>query len=802
MDDKELALRISAKTDEFVKNVEDAKIKVRSLSMQMAEIDKQLKTESVDRVQKLGEKLELAKRASAAASEEAKLYAEKVNKLTEKHKDLNNMTDKQKESLLKLSEQMATAEQKANTYAAEVDKLEKEYKENAQAAESAGSATQDFAESLSDASKETEKISEKTKDSGKNTERFFDRLKEGVSINLVSGGLAKIASWFGNIASKAWEAAKAAASFVKNYATEAVDLAADYADALGYSEQIFTNHAETVQKWVQDNSVALRINKSDLQGYINSMGSLYRSFGMSSEQAAQYSEGLVTLATDLRAATGDDTKQIIESLTSIMTGGYKSGYKYGIVINEAAVKAKALAMGLADVAVDEYKVEKARISLEKATKKASEASVKYGENSLEAQEAQLAAEAAATAFEEALGGQTLALTQAQKEAAIYALVMEQTTHMQGQGARESGSYKSQLEALKTTFDNLKISVGEKLLPVFNGFVTEFNNFIGSEEGKEFLDGIVTGVEKISEKALELINNGTITEWFNKAKEKLPEITDKIIELAEEIGELIPKLLDLTDEAMTFFGIGEKAEVARTQEAFIRVKEKVEEFAKESGLSLEQATAAVQAYADENGRSAKDVYDNWDKYEPEIETFYRLLATGADGTATDFETAMEKLPPAVQDNLDKAANPDFTQAEALRAKVRGWANDISEAAKDVWNWLTDFWDGLSNIGRENIFVDSNGNEQHYGRATGGPVRAGQMYQVNDDFGRRREMFVPAMDGYILNGSDTQRVINNSTNNSRTYGDVNVYVTSYGADAASIADELGAEVSRKLRLSGTW
>ena len=68
MADNELALRISTKTDEFVKKIEDAKTKVRSLSMQMAEIDKQLKTESVDRVQKLSEKLDLAKRASAAAA--------------------------------------------------------------------------------------------------------------------------------------------------------------------------------------------------------------------------------------------------------------------------------------------------------------------------------------------------------------------------------------------------------------------------------------------------------------------------------------------------------------------------------------------------------------------------------------------------------------------------------------------------------------------------------------------------------------------------------------------------------------
>ena len=88
-----LTLRINAQTDDFIKSVQAAQTKVRSLSMQMSEIDKQLKTETVDRVQKLNEKLELAQRASKAAAEEAKQYGEKLDKLTSKHDDLSKMTE-------------------------------------------------------------------------------------------------------------------------------------------------------------------------------------------------------------------------------------------------------------------------------------------------------------------------------------------------------------------------------------------------------------------------------------------------------------------------------------------------------------------------------------------------------------------------------------------------------------------------------------------------------------------------------------------------------------------------------------
>ena len=40
------------------------------------------------------------------------------------------------------------------------------------------------------------------------------------------------------------------------------------------------------------------------------------------------------------------------------------------------------------------------------------------------------------------------------------------------------------------------------------------------------------------------------------------------------------------------------------------------------------------------------------------------------------------------------------------------------------------------------------------------------------------------------------------NQTTYGDMTVNVVSYGTDAATIADEIGAELNRKLRMAGSW
>ena len=61
--------------------------------------------------------------------------------------------------------------------------------------------------------------------------------------------------------------------------------------------------------------------------------------------------------------------------------------------------------------------------------------------------------------------------------------------------------------------------------------------------------------------------------------------------------------------------------------------------------------------------------------------------------------------------------------------------------------------------------------------------------------------------VVGTESLMRMIQNAVSNVSketkiTYGDLNVYVTSYGTDAASIAEDIGTELNRKLRMAGTW
>lgn len=78
-----------------------------------------------------------------------------------------------------------------------------------------------------------------------------------------------------------------------------------------------------------------------------------------------------------------------------------------------------------------------------------------------------------------------------------------------------------------------------------------------------------------------------------------------------------------------------------------------------------------------------------------------------------------------------------------------------------------------------------------RASGGPVSAGTMYQVNEI---GREMFVPNTDGFILNANDTAAALSPKAANAneRTGGNV-VQITNYVEAGASMADVEAAVAS---------
>ena len=131
---------------------------------------------------------------------------------------------------------------------------------------------------------------------------------------------------------------------------------------------------------------------------------------------------------------------------------------------------------------------------------------------------------------------------------------------------------------------------------------------------------------------------------------------------------------------------------------------------------------------------------------------------------------------------------------MKAAVSGFFGD---AWWNNGNWKTQ-WDDMTGT-VTGLWNRITNRSETASRSLGGPALPGNVYRVNDDAGHRPELFVPSVPGTILNGDQSDKIMNNY-NNSHTMGDLNLYVVAQGASARELADELGPLVYDKLRMSG--
>ncbi|MDD4391095.1 MAG: hypothetical protein PHW03_09945, partial [Eubacteriales bacterium] len=205
---------------------------------------------------------------------------------------------------------------------------------------------------------------------------------------------------------------------------KAFTMAADFQDALGATDQIFKDASDTVNNWANNLSSDFGIAKEEALKYSNLMGSMLINIGqLTEEQAAKQSAKLIELAGDLTAMYGGTTQDAVRALTGALKGNNTMLDNYGMAVNDALVKQKALELGLASGT---------------------------GELSLQA-----------------------------KQAATLALIWEQTGAAQGQAAREADEASGTMRALSVEIKNLSTEIGEVLLPIITPIVAKIRDFVAA-----------------------------------------------------------------------------------------------------------------------------------------------------------------------------------------------------------------------------------------------------------------------------------------------------------------------------------
>lgn len=235
----------------------------------------------------------------------------------------------------------------------------------------------------------------------------------------VEGTGAKLKTWAKSTAAVIGGAF--AATKVAEFAKAAIGAASDLNESVSKTGVVFGAAAADVEAWSKSSATSMGISQQAALEAAGTYGNLAVSLGLPQAQAADMSKSLVGLASDLASFNNVPVADALQALQSGLTGETEPLKKFGININEATLKAQAMAMGLSD-----------------------------GKQPLDA---------------------------AAKAQASYALMLKQTGTAQGDFARTSDGLANQQRIAAAQTENMKAQLGQALLPVMQSVVQLLNEYL-------------------------------------------------------------------------------------------------------------------------------------------------------------------------------------------------------------------------------------------------------------------------------------------------------------------------------------
>lgn len=178
-------------------------------------------------------------------------------------------------------------------------------------------------------------------------------------------------------------------------------------------EAVFGDQSKAVKAFAKDVARATNRSGTDIASYLAEFQDLFVPLGMTSDAAAEVSKTLTQLGIDMASFDNRNEADVMRDLQSAMTGSSEVMKKYGVIVNETAVKQRLLAQGL----------------------------------------------------------NPSAATEAQKAMARLTIIMEGTTDAQGDAERTAGSYANQMKGLQAAIKDVYIEIGTQLIPILTPAIT-------------------------------------------------------------------------------------------------------------------------------------------------------------------------------------------------------------------------------------------------------------------------------------------------------------------------------------------
>lgn len=190
---------------------------------------------------------------------------------------------------------------------------------------------------------------------------------------------------------------------------KSIDAASDLREAMSLSTQVFEDQQDGMEQWADGASKAFGQSRREALQFAAGFGTAFKNVGFTLDDTAERAKTMTRLAADLGSAFNASGEEAATALRSGLLGESEPLRRFGVFLSEAAVKAKAMQLGLG-----------------KAHKE---------------------------------------LTNGEKVAARYAIIMEQTADSQGMFGRDTDSLADAQKSLNAELEDVRAEIGEMLLPI-------------------------------------------------------------------------------------------------------------------------------------------------------------------------------------------------------------------------------------------------------------------------------------------------------------------------------------------------
>lgn len=142
----------------------------------------------------------------------------------------------------------------------------------------------------------------------------------------------------------------AATAAIAKFAVDAIKAASDLNESMNAVQSVFGTASERITNFGQIAAQSVGLAQSEFQQLSATTGALLTNFGFSADEAAKQTIRLTRRAADLASVFNTTVPDALNAVNAALRGENEPIRRYGVTLSDAAVRAKAVELGLADTA--------------------------------------------------------------------------------------------------------------------------------------------------------------------------------------------------------------------------------------------------------------------------------------------------------------------------------------------------------------------------------------------------------------------------------------------------------------------